>query len=159
VVGRDDRAPFQRLIGDMGIEQIVKFVGASADVVKFYAACDVYVGPSLHDSMALPPMEAMACGLPVITSAQNGGAEMIHHGTDGFVLADPTDVGQLTDLIKCLYNDQGLRERIGENAARTAQLYTWERNTEQLDQLFQEVLRKKKSRASRQPSENRKSAI
>jgi UDP-glucose:(heptosyl)LPS alpha-1,3-glucosyltransferase len=140
VVGQDDRAPYARLIREREIVQHVRFLDPSSDIVKFYAASDVYVGPSLHDSFALPPLEAMACGLPVITSSRNGGAEIIRHGTDGFVLADPQDIGELARLIECLYHDQELRDRLGENAASTARVHTWERNAAELGTLFEQIL-------------------
>jgi UDP-glucose:(heptosyl)LPS alpha-1,3-glucosyltransferase len=143
VVGRDDLTPFDPLIRKLKISQHVRLVGSSSDILKFYAACDVYVGPSLHDSFAFPPLEAMACGLPVITSSQNGGCEIITNGVDGFILDDPRDSSKLADLILLLYNDKGLRQRIEEAAAKTAQQYTWDRNAQQLDQLFREVLRRK----------------
>jgi len=143
VVGRDDRAPYEPLIREMGIDQHVRFLEPSADIVRFYAASDVYVGPSLHDSFAFPPIEAMACGLPVVTSSRNGGAEIISHGTDGFILQDPADIGQLAGLIKRLYDDQVLRKRIGDNAAKTVRQYTWDRNAAELGALFEQVIAKR----------------
>jgi len=70
------------------------------DVEFFYAAADAYVGPSLEDAFAQPPAEAMASGLPVITSRQNGGAEIISHGSDGLILEDPEDVRTLAEWIR-----------------------------------------------------------
>src|SRR6266436_5185243 len=103
----------------------------SSDVCSsdlFYAAADVYAGPSLEDSFALPPLEAMACGLPVITSVNNGGSQIITEGVDGFVLSDPRDSIALSMLLRRLYLDRDLCALVGENSARTAQGYTWERN-------------------------------
>jgi UDP-glucose:(heptosyl)LPS alpha-1,3-glucosyltransferase len=128
VAGRDDPSPYRPVLERLGLQHRVQFVGSSPDVLQFYAAADVYVGPSLHDSFALPPAEAMACGLPVITSSQNGGAEMITDGEDGFVLSDPRDSAALASLLRRLCEQPDLRRRIGANAARTSQEYTWERN-------------------------------
>jgi glycosyltransferase involved in cell wall biosynthesis len=140
VVGRDDRAPYARLIRERGIDEYVRFLEPASDILKFYAASDVYVGPSLHDSFALPPLEAMACGLPIITSARNGGAEIISHGIDGFVLADPRDSNELAGLLECLYHDRDLRKRVGEIAVKTARQCTWNRNAGELGALFEDVL-------------------
>ena len=52
------------------------------DVEFYYAAADVYAGPSLQDSYAMPPAEAMACGLPVIVSASAGVSEIVTSGKD-----------------------------------------------------------------------------
>jgi glycosyltransferase involved in cell wall biosynthesis len=106
----------------------VLFLEPSSDIMQFYSAADVYTGPSLHDSFALPPIEAMACGLPVITSVTNGGSQIITEGVDGFVLSDAQDSVALSRLISRLYEDSDLRRIIGENAALTAQSYSWDSN-------------------------------
>jgi UDP-glucose:(heptosyl)LPS alpha-1,3-glucosyltransferase len=128
VVGRDDRSPFLEQIRSLQLNGRVSFIGPSPDVLQFYAAADVYVGPSLHDSFALPPLEAMACGLPVITSAQNGGAQVISEGSDGFVLDDPSDSSRLGELLRRLWQNPETRRELGLMAARTAEIYHWERN-------------------------------
>src|SRR5260370_39544641 len=124
VVGRDERAPFLKLIRDFLLDGRVFFLEPSSDIMHFYAAADVYTGPSLHDSFALPPIEAMACGLPVITSVTNGGSQIITEGFDGFVLSDAQDSVALSSLISQLYEQPELRRSVGENAARTAKSYS-----------------------------------
>ncbi len=136
VVGRDDRAPFLEQIRKLDLEGRVLFPEPSLDVMQFYAAADVYAGPSLHDSFALPPIEAMASGLPVITSASNGGSQIITEGLDGFVLDNAEDTAALARLIARLYEQPELRLSVGENAARTAQSYTWERNASETWQFL-----------------------
>jgi len=128
IVGRDDRAPFLEQIQHLHLEGRVFFLDPSSDIMHFYSAADVYTGPSLHDSFALPPIEAMACGLPVITSVTNGGSQIITEGFDGFVLSDAQDSVALSRLISQLYEQPELRRSVGENAARTAKSYSWERN-------------------------------
>jgi glycosyltransferase involved in cell wall biosynthesis len=128
VVGRDNSAPFLELIRNLPLAGRVFFHTPSPDIMHFYAAADAYTGPSLHDSFALPPLEAMACGLPVITSVTNGGSQVITEGVDGFVLSNAQDTVALSRLISRLYEHPDLRRSIGENAARTAQSYSWERN-------------------------------
>jgi glycosyltransferase involved in cell wall biosynthesis len=146
VVGRDSRAPFLSELQRLNLEGRVTFAEPSSDVMQFYAAADVYAGPSLHDSFALPPLEAMACGLPVITSASNGGSQAIHDGIDGFVLSDPRDAATLAKLLCRLKDDSDLRRCVGENAARTAQSYTWQRNAAETLAFLTEALRLKETR-------------
>jgi glycosyltransferase involved in cell wall biosynthesis len=110
-----------------------------------YAAADLYVGPSIEDSFAMPPLEAMACGLPVVVSRQAGVSELITDGVDGLILEDPRDAAGLAKLISRLSTDPVLCQRLGENARKTAGQYTWDRNAEQLRALFDEVLAKKRS--------------
>jgi len=128
VVGRDNCVPFLEQIQRLNLAGRVLFLEPSSDIMHFFAAADVYTGPSLHDSFALPPIEAMACGLPVITSVTNGGSQIITEGLDGFVLSDARDSVALSRLISRLYEQPDLRRTVGENAARTAQSYSWERN-------------------------------
>jgi UDP-glucose:(heptosyl)LPS alpha-1,3-glucosyltransferase len=140
VVGQDDPFPYRDAIARLGLGQRVSFLPPRADVEFYYAAADIYVSPSWEDAFGLPPLEAMACGLPVIVSNRAGVSELITDGVDGIVLKDPQDVASLAHLISDLQGNPGLRVALGENAARTARQYTWERNAAQLDTLFQQVL-------------------
>lgn len=148
VVGRDDRSIFLPLLNRLGLQQRVQFHSSTDDIERFYAAADLYAGPSLEDSFAIPPLEAMACGLPVITSVNNGGSQIITEGVDGFVLADPRDVPALSSLVRRLYEDRDLRLRVGENAALTAQSYTWDRNARDTWDFLISALTKKRQAAA-----------
>jgi len=73
------KMPYEALIRTSGISDRVHFLNPSSDVLQFYAAADAYVGPSLEDAYALPILEAMACGLPVVASSRAGVSEIITH--------------------------------------------------------------------------------
>lgn len=145
VVGSDKLAPYRDAIARCHLEDQVIFLAARSDIEFYYAAADIYVGPSLEDAFALPPLEAMACGVPAIVSSQAGVSEVITDGVDGFVLDDPRDSARLADLIAQLYRNPDLRQRIAQAAGNTARQYSWDRNAQQLSQLFQEVLQRKTS--------------
>jgi SAM-dependent methyltransferase len=70
----------------------------------------------------------MACGLPVITSAENGGAEINANGEDGFVLSDPRDASELARILEHLHRLPSFRKNIGENAWLKARQYGWDRH-------------------------------
>lgn len=139
VAGTDNPAPYEAAIERNHLKGRVRFVPARPDVEFFYAAADAYVGPSLEDAFAQPPAEAMASGLPVITSRSNGGAEIISHGVDGMILEDPEDVRTLADSIRRLLDDAEFRNTLAENAARTASKFTWENNAAAMKQLFEQA--------------------
>jgi len=141
VVGSDHQTPFLPLIARLGLQGRVLFCPPRADVETYYAAADAYVGPSLDDAFAQPPAEAMACGLPVITSRQNGGSEIITHGCNGLILENPRDSKALADMIFELLTEPVLRNRLGAAAAETAQQYTWERNVALMRELFEKAKR------------------
>jgi len=145
VVGEDEAEPYCRAISRLALTDRVTFLPPRADVEFYYAAADLYGGPSLEDAFGLPPLEAMACGAPAIVSSRAGVSELISDGVDGFVLDDPRDSAKLAGLVALLCSDAGLRERMGEAAAHTARQYTWDRNAEQLGRLIKEVIRRKRT--------------
>jgi glycosyltransferase involved in cell wall biosynthesis len=138
--GHDIIEPYRSTMARLRLEKRVTFLPPRTDVEFYYAAADLYVGPSLEDAFGLPPLEAMACGVPSIVSSQAGVSEIISEGVDGFILEDPQDSRKLADLIALLYDNDGVRWRMGEAAARTARQYTWDRNAEQLKAIFEQVM-------------------
>jgi UDP-glucose:(heptosyl)LPS alpha-1,3-glucosyltransferase len=148
VAGRDNPAPFLAVIQRGGLEGRVQFLAPRSDVEFFYAAADAYVGPSLEDAFAQPPAESMASGLPVVTSRNNGGAEIIEHGQNGFVLEDPTDATTLSKIVCRLLNDRALCDAVGKAAAHTALQYTWGRNAEKMRELLVQACELKKAKRS-----------
>lgn len=128
VVGEDAQVSFQEMASRLGVAERCTWERATSDVLDCYAAADLYVSPSREDSFGLPVAEAMACGLPVVTSAFAGISEMVHDGADGFVLRDPHDVESLVKLIRMLGEQQALRERVGTAAENQAQQWTWDRH-------------------------------
>jgi glycosyltransferase involved in cell wall biosynthesis len=128
VAGSGDSRAYEQQIRSLHLEPRIRFVGSSPDVMRFYAAADVYVAPSLEDAYGLPILEAMACGLPVIASIRAGASEIIRDGEDGFVLRDPEDSRELAALLRKVYFEVPLREKVAQQAARSAAEHTWDRN-------------------------------
>lgn len=98
----------------------VEFVGAQTDLVELYQVADFLVHPTFYDPFSRVAIEAMACGLPVITTRQNGAAEMIRDGTEGFVLEDPRNTATLADRI-ALFGNAHLRARLARAARQRAE--------------------------------------
>jgi UDP-glucose:(heptosyl)LPS alpha-1,3-glucosyltransferase len=143
VAGSDETGPYEAPIARLKLAGRVRFLPSRGDVAFYYAAADAYVGPSLEDTFAQPPMEAMACGLPVITTSTNGTAEIMTDGVDGLILQEPNDSRTLAAQMRAVCEDSVLRARLGEQAARTASGYTWDENGRQFGQIFSRILRKK----------------
>jgi glycosyltransferase involved in cell wall biosynthesis len=149
VVSREDPAQLSALVASQALCGRVHILPPRKDVEFYYAAADAYAGPSLEDTFAFPPAEAMACGLPVIVSAANGASEIITHGVDGLIVDDPKDATGLAAIIRRLCEDKQFRERLGERAAQTARQYTWERNGRELTAIFEDILRRKSAFAAK----------
>jgi len=143
IVGREDPASFRGMVREKHVEDRVCFLPPRKDVEFYYAAADIYVGPSLEDTFALPPAEAMSCGLPIIVSRENGAFEIVTNGVDGLVLDDPRDADGLIAMIRRLCDDKQFRDSMGSAAAQTAARYTWEQNARELRVIFEEIASRK----------------
>jgi UDP-glucose:(heptosyl)LPS alpha-1,3-glucosyltransferase len=132
VVGHDKHLARQRAAAQqMGLSGRVLFTGGITDVRPYYAASDLFFMPTLYEPFGLVFGEAMACGLPVITSPQAGAADWIRHGINGFVV-DPLDVPAMANAITAALGAPGMgalaRQTVlpfsqASAAARYAELY------------------------------------
>ena len=130
VVGSDAAETFRARAVQLGVQDRCLWELPRADVLDFYAAADVYVSPSREDSFGLPVAEAMACGLPAITSIFAGVADYIHDGVDGLVMREPCDAQMLAQVIQRLQADTDFRQSLGEAAAKTALEWSWNRSAD-----------------------------
>jgi glycosyltransferase involved in cell wall biosynthesis len=142
-VGDDELSEYVALAKNLGVLKRCRWEETSADVLDFYAAADVYVSPSREDSFGLPVAEAMACGLPVVTSSQAGVATLIQHSKDGFVLQDPEDVEGLASILEQLHLDDALRSRVGAAAEAATQGWTWDRHAAAIWELLNKAFAEK----------------
>jgi UDP-glucose:(heptosyl)LPS alpha-1,3-glucosyltransferase len=139
VVGRDKHAHrFQRSARALGLSRRVVFAGAQADAGPYYGAADALVLPTLYDPFPNVALEAMASGLPVVTSLKCGAAELIENGNNGFV-ADALDIeGQAAGLRALL--DPATRRRMGEAALQTVQPLTLAAMSDKLERLYRGLM-------------------
>ena len=103
VAGKGDTRKYIKLADKYGISGDIIFAGVKEAIEKYYAASDVFVLPTLYDPFSNATLEAMASGLPAITTKNNGVAELIENGKEGYVLDDMYDAAELADKLKlCL---------------------------------------------------------
>jgi UDP-glucose:(heptosyl)LPS alpha-1,3-glucosyltransferase len=95
IVGKGDSGEYMKYAEQMGISENMKFAGPQSEIQRLYAAADIFVLPTIYDPFSNATLEAMASGLPVITTKNNGAAEIIDHGKDGFVTDSITDPDEL----------------------------------------------------------------
>lgn len=137
VVGTDAPENYRECARQLGILEKCRFEPPRQEVRNLYAAADLYVSPSLEDAFGLPVAEAMACGLPAITSPFAGVSELFQNGVEGFVLSDPRDARELARLIERCFQDKELRNSIGRAAASRAIHWTWERHASAIWELLE----------------------
>jgi UDP-glucose:(heptosyl)LPS alpha-1,3-glucosyltransferase len=126
-----DTTACRAVVEEENVADRVIFHKHSKRVEAFFAAADCFVFPTVYDPFGLVITEAMASGLPVITSRTAGAAELITPGVDGLLTDKPWDVDGIASHLALLRDDQGLRAKIGGAAARTIQPHTWDRTAEQ----------------------------
>ncbi len=112
------------------------------DLENYYAAADVFVLPSIYEPFGNANLEALASGLPVVTSRASGAAEIITPGENGMVIEDPSDPKEIAAHLNILMNPS-LRERMGEKARLLAEQFTWERTVREMLRVYEDVKREK----------------
>jgi len=139
VVGRDRKlARFQAQAQQLGLARRVLFVGPQQDVKPYYGAADALVLPTLYDPFPNVALEAMASGLPVITSLKSGAAELIENGANGYV-CDALDVPALTAHLRSVTPQTA--SIMGMRARTTVASMTLERMSLALLDLYNSLLR------------------
>jgi UDP-glucose:(heptosyl)LPS alpha-1,3-glucosyltransferase len=116
VAGRGDPRPHKTRRLRFWREDPVQFLGEVADLVPVYAAADIFILPTIYDPFSNACLEALASGLPVITTRSNGFSEIIENGVHGSIVDNPTNLIGLRDAIR-FWSDPSRR-----NAARSANI-------------------------------------
>lgn len=126
IVGRGEEEAFRAQARELGVEDRLVFVGFQKDVRPYFAAADMFVFPTRYEPFGMVVTEAMAAGLPVVTTRQAGAAEVITPGVDGVVLDDPEDVAALAAAAGALVADASRRREMGAAARQAAARVDWD---------------------------------
>ena len=139
VVGKDKHTSrYQQLAEALGVAGRVRFAGPLADVTGAYAAADAFALPTLYDPFPNAALEAMACGLPVLTSTKSGAAEFIEPGVNGYV-CDALDVARLRENMAKLLSRETC-EAMGRASRTRVEPYSLERMSERYMDLYASLL-------------------
>ena len=135
VVGHDKhQQDYVQLARKLKVAERVIFAGAQQDVLPFYGMADAFVLPTLYDPFPNAVLEAMACGLPVVTSTKSGAAELIKNGQHGMVVEANQPV-RLAHAMTSVMRP-GLAESMGKNARALAEQYDLSLLGQQLTHLY-----------------------
>jgi UDP-glucose:(heptosyl)LPS alpha-1,3-glucosyltransferase len=127
VVGEHPYRSVLRLVSRLGLKDIVLFMGPTTKPEEYYANCDVLVLPTYYDACSLVAIEAMCCGLPVITTEFNGAAGIISNGKDGYIVSHPPVHSELAQAMKTFKSRQRLKE-MSRAASTTGEKYSIKNN-------------------------------
>jgi glycosyltransferase involved in cell wall biosynthesis len=124
---------------DLAPHIVVRPVVPSESMQELYAEHDIFVFPSLMEGLPSVLLEAMASGMPVITTETCGMPDVVENNFNG-LLIPPADAAALEEAILRLAGSAELQQRLGEAARESMQRYTWERAAGMLEALFRRVL-------------------
>jgi len=138
VAGKDKIEPYRNLARRLGLADRVLFLGPRADVDRLYGAADLFVLPSCYDPFANACLEALAAGLPVVTTVETGAAEVVQEGLNGYGLSFPVRPDELAEKIH-------LALSLDRNSVITANQglltpFDWTENLTRTLKVYEEIL-------------------
>jgi UDP-glucose:(heptosyl)LPS alpha-1,3-glucosyltransferase len=116
----------------------VKFLGEVRDLVRVYAAADIFILPTIYDPFSNACLEAFACGLPVITTRSNGFSEIIKNGVHGSIIDHAGDLHALRDAIR-LWSDPSRRAAARSTNIQRAAQFDISKNIEETLKILAQI--------------------
>jgi UDP-glucose:(heptosyl)LPS alpha-1,3-glucosyltransferase len=138
VVGKQEAGEYRETAKKLKVGDRVVFAGATRDPYAFYRAADYFVLPTWHDPCSLVVLEALAMGVPVISTVFNGACEIMTDGRQGFVLKDPTDIPTLSQAMSRLI-DADARAAMSDACLELRPALAYENHVHRLLEIYQSV--------------------
>jgi glycosyltransferase involved in cell wall biosynthesis len=143
VVGNGPREEFEREAAAVGVADRIHFRGGTTEPEAYYASADLVVLPTRHDPWGIPIVEAMAAGVPVITTAAAGSAAAAH-AAGAAVLVPPRSPRSLADAISSLLADPDRRREMGERGRKEAARFDVDPLTDATIETYERALAAKR---------------
>lgn len=137
VIGKGKASKYLKEAKRLGVEDRVIFKGPVRDAIKLYPAGDIFVLPSIYEPFSNACLEAMASGLPVVTSRVNGASEIITEGAEGAIVEDPLDPSEIAGKIG-KFLDKEKRIRAGGLARKRAEDFPIDKTVSEFLQLIED---------------------
>jgi len=138
-VGTDFTEEQKVYIQAQGLESYISYLGKpdKEGLREIYNAADILVAPSLHEGFGITLLEAMACGIPVITSNVSAMPEVVG---DAGILIEPTDTQAIADAVFHLHDNPEYYQELVKKGQTRAKLFTWEKTAEQIAQIYEKLV-------------------
>lgn len=133
-------APVVETVENLGLKPWVHFTGfvEEEDLPALYNGADLFVFPSLYEGFGLPPLEAMACGTPVVTSNTSSLPEVVG---DAAIMVDPYDVDAISEAMARVLSDPALAEDLRQRGLLQAEQFSWQKMAEETIEVYKKVLK------------------
>jgi glycosyltransferase involved in cell wall biosynthesis len=132
----------QQYITDNNLAQSIIMTGwvDNSELPTYYKTADIMVGPSLHEAQGLVFLEALAAGLPVITTTAGGTKDFVKNNINGY-LVKPQSPDQIIDKLMAVYNDRALLQKLSQAAPGSVrEKYSWKAVTTRYIRTFKDLL-------------------
>jgi glycosyltransferase involved in cell wall biosynthesis len=128
----------RQAVADLNLEKKVRFLGrvSDLDLMLLYSLADVFVFPSFYEGFGIPPTEAMACGVPVITSNVSSLPEVVG---DAALLVDPHDTGAIAQAMLRVLGDPTVAEELRQKGYERARHFTWAESARKMLSIYARV--------------------
>jgi UDP-glucose:(heptosyl)LPS alpha-1,3-glucosyltransferase len=137
VAGGDREAPYRNLAEKLKVSGNIRFEGRKGDMRDYYAAADLLFYPTLYEPFSNVCLEAFSCGLPVLTTALNGAAEIVTENLNGFTVPDASAEEMMAGQIaKFAGFSEPERVKFSGNAYNASLNFSWTKHVEQLEKVF-----------------------
>lgn len=143
VVGHPKFGRYEKLAESLGVRDRLLFLGFRASPKDAYFAADFLVHPTFYDPCSLVVLEALACGLPVVTTRYNGASELLTPPSNGFVIDDPHDSAALANALIEM-SDPAYRAAASIAARAAANAWTFEHHYAALMEVFEDAAARKR---------------
>lgn len=134
----EEREYLKNLVKGLILEECVRFIGKlpNEKVPECMVASDVFVLPSLSEGFPVVILEAMASGLPIISTKVTGLLEIVKDGKNG-ILVESKSPDEIAEKVLLILGDDELREKISENNREEAKRYSWDSAVDKLEEIYQ----------------------
>ena len=139
IVGRDSPKRYLAYARRLGVLEMVDFIEHVEDMAPIYAAADIFFHPTFYDSCSLVVLEALASGLPVVTTRKNGAAGVIDSREVGWVVSDPRDREELARAVAHYFPDE-TRKKALDGARRIVEDITSRENFNAIKGVYEEII-------------------
>ncbi|QZY56509.1 glycosyltransferase family 4 protein [Crassaminicella profunda] len=128
-----------KLVKELSIEEKVIFTGfvEKKTILYFYNGCEAFVYPSLYEGFSLPPLEAAACGVPIITSKVSSIPEIMGNCC---IYINPYDVINIAQTIYDTIIDKDLRMKLSQQSLKHSKKYSWKRTSEEIVEVYKHLM-------------------
>jgi len=138
IMGKGNCKKFMRYVSKNKLCQIIT-KAPQPEIEQYYGAADLFILPSIYEPFGNANLEALATGLPVITTRFCGASNIIQAKHNGLVIKDPYNPKEIAEKINYLF-DLSIRKTMGENARKLAEQFSLKRNNQEMLRIYEKII-------------------